>query len=157
MNVSILTTDGDYVTLCEVKSYLKVNGTDRDGFIVDCIKSAVSFVEKKIDRSLLTHTVRYITNNDYTFMLPLSDIVSVESVTDYLSGNDVDYTLSADKRVLTIANTMQVDISYTTQPIVSNEAKVAVLALISLLYDGITDVEKWNTVLFRYLQNYMPL
>ena len=23
MNVSILTTDGDYVTLCEVKSYLK--------------------------------------------------------------------------------------------------------------------------------------
>ena len=48
---------------------------------------------------------------------------------------------------------MQVDINYTTQPIVSNEAKVAVLALISLLYDGITDVEKWNTVLFRYLQN----
>ena len=157
MNISILTTDGEFVTLCEVKAYLKVNGTDRDGFIVDCIKSAISFVEKKIDRSLLDHTIRYITNNDYTFMLSLSDIVSVESVTDYLSGNDVDYTLTTDKRVLTIATTMQVDINYTTQAIVSNEAKVAVLALISLLYDGITDVEKWNTVLYRYLNNYMPL
>lgn len=157
MNISILTTDGEFVTLCEVKAYLKVNGTDRDGFIVDCIKSAISFVEKKIDRSLLDHTIRYITNNDYTFMLPLSDIVSVESVTDYLSGNDIDYTLTTDKRVLTIATTMQVDINYTTQAIVSHEAKVAVLALISLLYDGITDVEKWNTVLYRYLNNYMPL
>ena len=157
MNISILTTDGEFVTLCEVKAYLKVNGTGRDVFIVDCIKSAISFVEKKIDRSLLDHTVRYITNNDYTFMLPLSDIVSVESVTDYLSGNDIDYTLTTDKRILTIATTMQVDINYTTQAIVSEEAKVAVLALISLLYDGITDVEKWNTVLYRYLNNYMPL
>ena len=68
MNVSILTTDGDYVTLCEVKSYLKVNGTDRDGFIVDCIKSAVSFVEKKIDRSEANKSYHMIERATGSFM-----------------------------------------------------------------------------------------
>jgi len=46
MNVSILTTEGEYLKLCDVKAYLKVSGTDRDGFIVNCIDTAVGYVEK---------------------------------------------------------------------------------------------------------------
>ena len=61
MNVSILTTEGEYLKLCDVKAYLKVSGTDRDGFIVSCIDTAVGYVEKVINKSLLAHTVRYIT------------------------------------------------------------------------------------------------
>ena len=52
MNVSILTTDGEYLKLCDVKAYLKVGGTDRDGFIVNCIDTAVGYVEKVINKSL---------------------------------------------------------------------------------------------------------
>ena len=48
MNVSILTTEGEYLKLCDVKAYLKVSGTDRDGFIVNCINTAVEYVEKVI-------------------------------------------------------------------------------------------------------------
>ena len=44
-----------------------------------------------------------------------------------------------------------------TEPVDVDKFKVAVLALISLLYDGITDADQWNTVLYKYLHNYIPL
>jgi len=157
MNVSILTTEGEYLKLCDVKAYLKVSGTDRDGFIVNCIDTAVGYVEKVINKSLLAHTVRYITNADHSFVLPFAEIVSVESVVDYYTGEDVDYSLTADKSMLNISSDMQVMISYTTEPVDVDKFKVAVLALISLLYDGITDADQWNTVLYKYLYNYIPL
>ena len=117
MNISILTTEGEYLKLCDVKAYLKVSGTDRDGFIVNCIDTAVGYVEKVINKSLLAHTVRYITNADHSFVLPFSDTVSVESVVDYYTGNDVDYSLTADKSMLNISSDMQVMIEYTTEQI----------------------------------------
>ena len=157
MNVSILTTEGEYLKLCDVKAYLKVSGTDRDGFIVNCIDTAVGYVEKVINKSLLAHTVRYITNADHSFVLPFPNIVSVESVVDYYTSEDVDYSLTADKAILNIYNDAQVMIEYTTEPIDAETFKVATLALISLLYDGITDAEQWNTVLYKYLYNYIPL
>ena len=59
--------------------------------------------------------------------------------------------------MLNISRDMQVMITYTTEPIDVDKFKVAVLALISLLYDGITDADQWNTVLYKYLYNYIPL
>ena len=89
--------------------------------------------------------------------MPFSDIVSVDSVVDYFTSEDVDYSLTADKSMLNISSDMQVMISYTTEPVDVDKFKVAVLASISLLYDGITDAEQWNTVLYKYLHNYIPL
>lgn len=157
MNVSILTTEGEYLKLCDVKSYLKVSGTDRDGFIVNCIDMAVGYVEKVINKSLLAHTVRYITNADHSFVLPFPNIVSVESVVNYYTSENVDYSLTADKSTLNVSSDRQVMISYTTEPVDVDKFKVAVLALISLFYDGITDADQWNTVLYKYLHNYLPL
>ena len=76
MNVSILTTEGEYLKLCDVKAYLKVSGTDRDGFIVNCIDTAVGYVEKVINKPLLAHTVRYITNADHSFVLRYLDLIN---------------------------------------------------------------------------------
>ena len=87
----------------------------------------------------------------------LPEIVSVDAVVNYYTLDDVDYSLTADKSMLNISSDRQVMISYTTEPVDVDKFKVAVLALISLLYDGITDAEQWNTVLYKYLHNYLPL
>ena len=89
--------------------------------------------------------------------MPFAEIVSVESVVNYYTGEDVDYSLTAYKSILNISSDTHVMISYTTEPVDVDKFKVAVLALISLLYDGITDADQWNTVLYKYLHNYIPL
>ena len=131
MNVSILTTEGEYLKLCDVKAYLKVSGTDRDGFIVNCIDTAVGYVEKVINKSLLAHTVRYITNTDHSFVLPLPEIVSVDAVVNYYTLDDVDYSLTADNAIVSISYDRQLLIEYTTEPVDVDKFKVAVLAFLS--------------------------
>jgi hypothetical protein len=75
MNVSILTTEGEYLKLCDVKAYLKVSGTDRDGFIVNCIDTAVGYVEKVINKSLLAHSA----GTDFSFNLYFSEPIFISS------------------------------------------------------------------------------
>ena len=62
-----------------------------------------------------------------------------------------------DTAIVSISYDRKLLIEYTTEPVDVDKFKVAVLALISLLYDGITDAEQWNTVLYKYLHNYLPL
>ena len=64
MKLTITSTTGDFVTICECKEYLKVNDESRDDLIMRCAKMATNFVENAVNESLNSHTVQLITNQD---------------------------------------------------------------------------------------------
>ena len=54
---------------------------------------------------------------------------------------------------------MAVVVDYNTIPVTvdTTSEKMAVLALISLIYDGVTDRNVWNSVINNYLAHKLPL
>ena len=159
MKLTITSTTGEFVTLCECKEYLKVNDESRDDLIMRCAKMATTFVEHAINESLCNHDVKLVTNLDFVHSLYLYPVGVINSVKDVVTGEDVAYTTDIDKECVILGSNAVVQIIYTTVPSTeTNEAaKMATLALTSLIYDGVTDRAEWNAVITNYLADKLPL
>lgn len=159
MRLTVTSTAGDFVTLCECKEYLKVNDDSRDDLILNCSKMATRFVEDMINESLSSHSVQLITDVDHIFELYLPAIDVINSVKSLITGEDVAYRHYADNSVIALDETTSVIIDYTTKKkeVDADAEKMAVLALTSLIYDGVTDRNVWNSVITNYLAHKLPL
>ena len=159
MKLTITSTTGDFVTLCECKEYLKVNDESRDDLILNCSKMATRFVEDMINESLSSHTVQLITDVDHIFELYLPEIDVISSVKSLITGEDVTYRQYADNQIIALDETTSVIIDYTTKKkeVDADAEKMAVLALTSLIYDGVTDRNVWSSVITNYLAHKLPL
>ena len=159
MKLTITSTTGDFVTLCECKEYLKVNDESRDDLIMRCSKMATNFVENAVNESLNSHTVQLITNQDVLHELYLPNVDVINSVKNAYTGNIIDYTSYIDNSVIAIESNMAVVVDYNTIPATGDTTaeKMAVLALTSLIYDGVTDRNVWNSVITNYLAHKLPL
>lgn len=159
MKLTVKSTAGDFVTLCECKEYLKVNDESRDDLIMRCSKMATNFVENAVNESLNSHTVQLITNQDIVHQLYLPTIDVINSVKNAYTGNIIDYTSYIDNSVIAIESNMAVVVDYNTIPVAGDTTaeKMAVLALTSLIYDGVTDRNVWNSVITNYLAHKLPL
>ena len=159
MKLTITSTTGDFVTLCECKEYLKVNDDSRDDLILNCSKMATRFVEDMINESLSSHTVQLITDVDHIFELYLPEVDEIVSVKSLITGENVAYRQYADNSVIALDETTSVIIEYTTnkKEVDADAEKMAVLALTSLIYDGVTDRNVWNSVITNYLAHKLPL
>ena len=159
MKLTVTSTAGDFVTLCECKEYLKVNDESRDDLILNCSKMATRFVEDMINESLSSHTVQLITDVDHIFELYLPAIDVINSVKNLITGDDVSYRQYADNQIIALDETTSVIIDYTTKKkeVDAEAEKMAVLALTSLIYDGVTDRNVWNSVITNYLAHKLPL
>lgn len=159
MKLTITSTTGDFVTLCECKEYLKVNDESRDDLIMRCAKMATNFVENAVNESLNSHTVQLITNQDVLHQLYLPTIDVINSVKNAYTGEIIDYTPYIDNSIIAIESNMAVVVDYNTIPATGDTTaeKMAVLALTSLIYDGVTDRNVWNSVITNYLAHKLPL
>ena len=159
MKLTITSTTGDFVTLCECKEYLKVNDESRDDLIMRCAKMATNFVENAVNESLNSHTVQLITNQDVLHQLYLPTIDVINSVKNAYTGEIIDYTPYIDNSIIAIESNMAVVVDYNTIPATGDTTaeKMAVLALTSLIYDGVTDRNVWNSVIINYLAHKLPL
>ena len=159
MKLTVTSTAGDFVTLCECKEYLKVNDESRDDLILNCSKMATRFVEDMINESLSSHTVQLITDVDHIFELYLPAIDVINSVKCLITGEDVTYRQYAENQIVAIDESMSAIIDYTTKKkeVDADAEKMAVLALTSLIYDGVTDRNVWNSVITNYLAHKLPL
>ena len=159
MKLTITSTAGDFVTLCECKEYLKVNDESRDDLIMRCAKMATNFVENAVNESLNSHTVQLITNQDVLHELYLPNVDVINSVKNAYTGEIIDYTSYVDNSVIAIESNMAVVVDYNTIPATGDTTaeKIAVLALTSLIYDGVTDRNVWNSVIINYLAHKLPL
>ena len=159
MKLTITSTTGDFVTLCECKEYLKVNDESRDDLIMRCSKMATNFVENAVNESLNSHTVQLITNQDVLHELYLPNVDVINSVKNAYTGEIIDYTPYIDNSIIAIESNMAVVVDYNTIPATGDTTaeKIAVLALTSLIYDGVTDRNVWNSVITNYLAHKLPL
>ena len=159
MRLTVTSTAGDFVTLCECKEYLKVNDESRDDLIMRCAKMATNFVENAVNESLNSHTVQLITNQDVLHELYLPNVDVINSVKNAYTGEIIDYTSYVDNSVIAIESNMAVVVDYNTIPVTvdTTSEKMAVLALTSLIYDGVTDRNVWNSVITNYLAHKLPL
>lgn len=159
MKLTITSTTGDFVTLCECKEYLKVNDESRDDLIMRCAKMATNFVENAVNESLNSHTVQLITNQDVLHELYLPNVDVINSVKNAYTGEIIDYTSYVDNSVIAIESNMAVVVDYNTIPVTvdTTSEKMAVLALTSIIYDGVTDRNVWNSVITNYLAHKLPL
>ena len=159
MKLTITSTTGDFVTLCECKEYLKVNDESRDDLIMRCAKMATNFVENAVNESLNSHTVQLITNQDVLHELYLPNVDVINSVKNAYTGEIIDYTPYIDNSIIAIESNMAVVVDYNTIPVTvdTTSEKMAVLALTSLIYDGVTDRSVWNSVITNYLAHKLPL
>ena len=159
MKLTITSTTGDFVTLCECKEYLNVNDESRDDLIMRCSKMATNFVENAVNESLNSHTVQLITNQDVLHELYLPNVDVINSVKNAYTGEIIDYTSYVDNSVIAIESNMAVVVDYNTIPVTvdTTSEKMAVLALTSLIYDGVTDRSVWNSVITNYLAHKLPL
>ena len=159
MRLTVTSTAGDFVTLCECKEYLKVNDESRDDLIMRCAKMATNFVEHAVNESLNSHTVQLITNQDVLHQLYLPTIDVINSVKNAYTGEIIDYTPYIDNSIIAIESNMAVVVDYNTIPVTGDTTaeKMAVLALTSLIYDGVTDRNVWNSVIINYLAHKLPL
>jgi uncharacterized phiE125 gp8 family phage protein len=91
------------VTADEVKTHLRVDGTDEDTLIGTYISAAREFVETYTGTKLVSQTVLLQGSSfDDLFHLPAAPVVSVSSVT-YLDTTGAEQTLSTD--VYEVVNT----------------------------------------------------
>ena len=159
MKLTVTSTAGDFVTLCECKEYLKVNDDSRDDLILNCSKMATRVVEDMINKSLSSHTVQLITDVDHIFELYLPSVDEIVSVKSLITGENVAYRQYADNQIVALDESMSAIIEYTTKKkeADADAEKMAVLALTSLIYDGVTDRNVWNSVITNYLAHKLPL
>ena len=159
MKLTVTSTAGDFVTLCECKEYLKVNDESRDDLIMRCAKMATNFVENAVNESLNSHTVQLITNQDVVHQLYLPNVDVINSVKNALTGEDVEFRQYGDNQIVAISENVSVIVDYNTIPVTGDTTaeKMAVLALTSLIYDGVTDRSVWNSVITNYLAHKLPL
>ena len=159
MKLTVTSTAGDFVTLCECKEYLKVNDDSRDDLILNCSKMATRFVEDMINESLSSHTVQLITDVDLFFVLYLPEVDGIVSVKSLITGENVAYRQYADNQIVALDESISAIIDYTTKKkeVDADAEKMAVLALTSLIYDGVTDRNVWNSVITNYLAHKLPL
>ena len=159
MRLTVTSTAGDFVTLCECKEYLKVNDESRDGLILNCSKMATRFVEDMINESLSSHTVQLITDIDHIFELYMPEVDEIVSVKSLITGEDVSYRQYADNQIVALDESISAIIEYTTnkKEVDADAEKMAVLALTSLIYDGVTDRNVWNSVITNYLAHKLQL
>lgn len=159
MKLTITSTVGDFVTLCGCKEYLKVNDESRDDLIMRCAKMATNFVENAVNESLNSHTVQLITNQDVLHQLYLPNVDVINSVKNALTGEDVEFRQYGDNQIVAISENISVIVDYNTIPATGDTTaeKMAVLALTSLIYDGVTDRNVWNSVITNYLAHKLPL
>ena len=159
MKLTVTSTAGDFVTLCECKEYLKVNDESRDDLIMRCAKMATNFVENAVNESLNSHTVQLITNQDVLHQLYLPNVDVINSVKNALTGEDVEFRQYGDNQIVAISENISVIVDYNTIPATGDTTaeKIAVLALTSLIYDGVTDRSVWNSVINNYLAHKLPL
>ncbi len=159
MKLTVTSTAGDFVTLCECKEYLKVNDESRDDLIMRCAKMANNFVENDVNESLNSHTVQLINNQDDLHELYLTTIDVINSVKNALTGEDVEFRQYGDNHIVAISENISVIVDYNTIPVTGDTTaeKMAVLALTSLIYDGVTDRNVWNSVITNYLAHKLPL
>ena len=159
MKLTVTSTAGDFVTLCECKEYLKVNDDSRDDLILNCSKMATRFVEDMINESLSSHTVQLITDVDHIFELYMPEVDEIVSVKSLITGENVAYRQYADNQIVALDESISAIIDYTTKKkeVDADAEKMAVLALTSLIYDGVTDRNVWNSVITNYLAHKLPL
>ena len=159
MRLTVTSTAGDFVTLCECKEYLKVNDDSRDDLILNCSKMATRFVEDMINESLSSHTVQLITDVDRIFELYMPEVDEIVSVKSLITGENVAYRQYADNQIVALDESISAIIEYTTKKkeVDADAEKMAVLALTSLIYDGVTDRNVWNSVITNYLAHKLPL
>ena len=159
MKLTVTSTAGDFVTLCECKEYLKVNDDSRDDLILNCSKMATRFVEDMINESLSSHTVQLITDVDHVFELYLPEVDEIVSVKSLITGENVAYRQYADNQIVALDESISAIIDYTTKKkeVDADAEKMSVLALTSLIYDGVTDRNVWNSVITNYLAHKLPL
>ena len=137
----------------------KGNDDSRDDLILNCSKMATRFVEDMINESLSSHTVQLITDVDHIFELYLPEVDGIVSVKSLITGENVAYRQYADNQIVALDESISAIIDYTTKKkeVDADAEKMAVLALTSLIYDGVTDRNVWNSVITNYLAHKLPL
>ena len=89
--------------------------------------------------------------------MPAIDVIN--SVKNLITGDDVSYRQYADNQIVALDESISAIIEYTTKKkeVDADAEKMAVLALTSIIYDGVTDRSVWNSVITNYLAHKLPL
>lgn len=148
------------VSLDEVKSFLRLTGSDEDSVLELLIKSAREFAEVWTGRQCLTSTWDYYLDAfpDTEILLPRSPLQSVTSITYYNTGNVLttwsssEYTVDANQAppkitekygyywpsTLCIPNAVIVRgiYGYTAASLVPGRLRLAILQLVSHFYEN---------------------
>lgn len=139
------------LTLEAVKLHLRIDHDDEDSMIVLYTKAARQHAERFLGLSLAAQSVRYVlTSNEFpsdewrmyesrqpnVIELPLSPVFSIESVTDGVDPYDHTANLlvfPATVEVESIPETLV--INYTTEPLIEEDIRLALLLIIHTMYE----------------------
>jgi hypothetical protein len=139
------------LTLAEVKLHLRVDHDDEDSMIGLYMKAARQHAERFLGLSLAAQSVQYVLANNETprdewrmyeprqpniIELPLSPVASIESVTDGVDPYDHTANLlifPATIRCESIPEVLVID--YTTEPLVEEDIRLALLLIIHTMYE----------------------
>tara|TARA_R110000772_G_scaffold102790_1_gene203560 strand:+ start:475 stop:1041 length:567 start_codon:yes stop_codon:yes gene_type:complete len=142
-----------YLTLIEIKNYLKVDNTTDDVLINDMFQSAASYIERQFKQTLRNRdiVIQYDSNEKYIDLL-FSPVTSVTSVTynTFNSDGSGTFTESTDYWTYGLTDSRSRSLvfdfnkSYQTVNIyynsdgssVPSEIKLATLAYIKVMYDN---------------------
>ena len=93
----------------------------------------------------------------FELYLPAIDVIN--SVKSLITGENVSYRQYADNQIIALDDSISAIIEYTTKKkeVDAEAEKMAVLALTSIIYDGVTDRNVWNSVITNYLAHKLPL
>ena len=146
-------TGYDYLTLSEIKSYLKVDNSSDDDLLITMLNAAASYIERQFKQTLKNRdiTIQYDANEKYIDLLfcPMTSITNV-TYTSANSNASGTFTESTDYWTYGLtdsrARSLVFDInkSYQTVTIYYNsdgrvvpfEMKLATLAYIKVMYDN---------------------
>ena len=142
-----------YLTLTEIKNYLKVDNSADDSLLGDMFQSAASYIERQFKQILRNRdiVIQYDANEKYIDLLfcPVSSITSVtynthDSNSSGTFTDNTDFTTFGlvDSRTRSLVldfnkSYENVNVSYNSNgSAVPNEIKMATLAYIKVMYDN---------------------
>ena len=145
------------VDLATAKSHLAVIHTELDTIIESYIETATLWASELTNKGLGALNVVYTQDTPLLRHWLLFDAIeSVDSVTDFITGEVLEYTLSADKSMLYLDSEASIIVTYKTLGESQAGINTAILDYILMRFNGQTDKEAREQVydnLFPYIDN----
>lgn len=134
------------ITLADAKLHLRVDHDSEDSLIGAYLSASREYCERFTGLALTEQTIEYVGNHDSDFVLPLSPVASITSITSVIEGVEKPVTeywadLSAPPAVIYKKDNWPVEgiirVRYVTATAsVPNTVRSAILLHLGMLYEG---------------------